>query len=271
MRNYNSIDKEDILNIIKTWIIRYKRLPTKQDWEKLRKGNKDIPTINTIIKIFNMSYDEILNLVKTDGAKRSVVVNAREVSDLDKELLKKQYVQDKLKDSRDFKKYNGKFKNEYCLSQEELLEIFSSSSKDIRKSRKELLDVLKDLSKKIGHMPSKKEIENLGYDESIFTRKFATYEQAVLAAKMEMDLENQLKLEAKKIIPKKNRRKKSEYTKEQLKEILIEEYKRSGKKLTFKEIDTDENMPSSSTFKRYFKTTSMMKIWNEILNNDEER
>ncbi|MBN3352056.1 hypothetical protein CF086_17310 [Clostridium botulinum] len=263
MRNYNSIDKEDILNIIKTWIIRYKRLPTKQDWEKLRKGNKDIPTIDTIIKVFNTSYDEILSLVKSHGAKRSVVVKAKEVSDFDKELLKKEYVQDKLKDSRDLK-------NKSRIPQE-LLEIFSSSSKDIRKSRKELLDILKDLSKKIGHMPSKKEIENLGYDESMFTRKFATYEQAVLAAKMEMDLENQLNLETKKIIPKKNRRKKSGYTKEQLKEILIQEYKRSGKKLTFKQIDTDENMPSSSTFKRYFKTTSMMKIWNEILNNDEER
>ncbi|NFH40792.1 homing endonuclease associated repeat-containing protein [Clostridium sporogenes] len=271
MQEHNSINKDDVLNIIKTWMIKYKKLPTKQDWEKLRRESKDIPTMDSILKTFDMSYEEILNLVKRDGAKRSVVVNAREISDFDKQLLKKEYVQDKLKDSRDLKRYNGKFKNESCLSQEELLKIFNSSSKDIRKSRKELLDILKDLSKKLGHMPSKKEIENLGYDESIFTRKFATYEQAVLAAKIEIDLKNKLKLKTKKSISKNPKHRTNKYSKEQLKEILLKEYNKLGRKLTPKEIDNNKNIPSLTTFKRHFKTTGLMKIWDEILNNHEER
>ena len=57
---------------------------------------------------------------------------------------------------------------------------------------------------------------------------------------------------------------KTEYTKEGIKEILIEIYLEVGRRLTVEEIKLDNRLPTHSTILRKFQTTKMEDIWKEI-------
>ena len=61
------------------------------------------------------------------------------------------------------------------------------------------------------------------------------------------------------------------YTKELLKEKLLEKYEQCRRKITqkeMKELAKTEKFPAIITFLRYFHTTKMSDVWNEILNMD---
>ncbi len=54
------------------------------------------------------------------------------------------------------------------------------------------------------------------------------------------------------------------YTKKKLAELLLKEKKLLNRRPFNKEIDNNRNLPTARTFLRYFKTTSMIKVWEEI-------
>jgi|Deesub1362A_J573_1020465.scaffolds.fasta_scaffold06906_4 hypothetical protein len=54
-------------------------------------------------------------------------------------------------------------------------------------------------------------------------------------------------------------------TKEQIKDMLIAEYRRLGCIPTNREIKENKKLPSPSTILRHFRTTSMRKVWSDIL------
>lgn len=56
------------------------------------------------------------------------------------------------------------------------------------------------------------------------------------------------------------------YSKSIITKMLLDEVQRLGKKPTRKEIDENKNLPTVSTCLRYFNTTKMTDVWNEILN-----
>ena len=47
--------------------------------------------------------------------------------------------------------------------------------------------------------------------------------------------------------------------------MLLDEFKRLGKKPTRKEIDANKNLPTVSTCLNYFGTTRIGDVWDEIL------
>ncbi len=55
------------------------------------------------------------------------------------------------------------------------------------------------------------------------------------------------------------------YTVTQLKEMLLREYRRLGRRPTNREINENPNLPWLSTFFRYFKCTGMTQIWKIVL------
>ena len=68
------------------------------------------------------------------------------------------------------------------------------------------------------------------------------------------------------------------YTKEILTEILLKKYKEYGRQLTQKEMreinrknkrKKEEKFPGQGTFLRYFKTTKMSEVWEEVLKDSK--
>lgn len=55
------------------------------------------------------------------------------------------------------------------------------------------------------------------------------------------------------------------YSKEIITQMLLDEFKRLGKKPTRKEIDANKNLPTVSTCLSYFGTTKIGDVWDEIL------
>ncbi len=58
---------------------------------------------------------------------------------------------------------------------------------------------------------------------------------------------------------------KNKYTKEQIKDMLIAEYRRLGRIPTNREIKENKKLPSPSTILRHFRTTSMREVWLDVL------
>ncbi|MEG0378030.1 MAG: hypothetical protein RR614_06085 [Eubacterium sp.] len=55
------------------------------------------------------------------------------------------------------------------------------------------------------------------------------------------------------------------YSKTIITQMLLDEFKRLGKKPTRKEIDENKDLPTVSTCLNYFETTRIGDVWNEIL------
>lgn len=55
------------------------------------------------------------------------------------------------------------------------------------------------------------------------------------------------------------------YSKSIITQMLLDEFKRLGKKPTRKEIDANKNLPTVSTCLNYFGTTRIGDVWDEIL------
>ncbi len=54
------------------------------------------------------------------------------------------------------------------------------------------------------------------------------------------------------------------YSKKQIRELLIKEMQKVGRKLTIKEINSNITLPSTNTILRYFKTTKINEVWKEL-------
>ncbi|HDK7194944.1 TPA: hypothetical protein PTV74_003252 [Clostridium botulinum] len=112
-----------------------------------------------------------------------------------------------------------------------------------------------DFCKKIGRLASAKDLDENDniYNADIFRNQFG-------------GMENLKKLAKETLLEYENiRYKKLKYSKLQLENILLKEYIRHGRRLTAKEINFNKELPEESTFLKYFKTTSLTKVWNEVL------
>lgn len=56
------------------------------------------------------------------------------------------------------------------------------------------------------------------------------------------------------------------YSKAIIKKMLLAEMKHQGKRPTRKSIDENKNLPTVATCLKYFNTTKMQDVWDEILN-----
>ena len=64
---------------------------------------------------------------------------------------------------------------------------------------------------------------------------------------------------------KKAERPAGRYSKAIIKNMLLAEMKRQGKRPTRKSIDENKNLPTVATCLKYFNTTRMQDVWDEIL------
>ncbi len=147
-----------------------------------------------------------------------------------------------------FTSHFGSFNNALIIAGLEV----NQESTTVTHSNEELLEMYKDLCKRLGRAATSTDIEEyLPYKSDVFSIRFG-------------GLQNLRELSGfpdNKIRPKK-------YTKKEIKDKLIKQYKLHGRRLTNSEIQQLSNeiddFPAQTTILRYFNTTSMTKVWGEI-------
>ena len=149
----------------------------------------------------------------------------------------------------------GVFKNHYGGWNNFLIMLNESIHEhvEITQTDEELIKMYRDFSIKIGK-------EKYGAEKKDIDEKGFIYSSASLAFRFTgmTNLRRLAGFEIKWARP-------CVYSKELLKEILHIEYMKRSKKMLIREIEKNPELPSIGTFFKHFQTSSMNKIWEEVL------
>jgi len=125
----------------------------------------------------------------------------------------------------------------------------------VKETPEELLNMYINFCRKKGFLVGTTEINNSKeiYNTGVLVNRFGSI--------------NELKKQANKILGFDDQifESNTKYTKQEMEKLLLNEYKEKGRILTIVEINKNPNLPSASTITKYFKTTKMMDVWNEVL------
>lgn len=249
MNDFSDVTDEELLLMVKKELERIGST-TQADYTKKRSENA--PSLEYLFYRLNMRWNEVL---KALGFELNVEQKSKEewlqlLRDIAKDLGRTPTISDleKYGTNKDVYKYNFGSWNRALL--EAGLEIVHKKDK-VSHTDEELLDMYKELCKKLGRAATSKDIDNyLPYSNDVFTIRFGSMNNLRKLAGFE---------------PYYLRRK---YTKEELKNKLIKVYKEYGRRLTNNEMKqlskNNDDFPSISTLCRYFKTTKMSEIWEMI-------
>ncbi|MGL6024257.1 MAG: homing endonuclease associated repeat-containing protein [Cetobacterium sp.] len=119
----------------------------------------------------------------------------------------------------------------------------------VTESKEELIAMYRSFSEKIGakNGATAKQLKKDGfkYSETVFLRRFGGWKEFKEIAGYDCHL-------------------RSFYTKEEIVKNLLEARAQIGRRLSQKEIKEHPNLPSLDTVLKFFKTTSISKVWDEL-------
>ncbi|NBI06091.1 homing endonuclease associated repeat-containing protein [Senegalia massiliensis] len=244
-------DKE-LLELIKE---EYKRIKPKGCWDFFKKRDKRIPCLQNLQKKFNKTYNEILimsgisdeelNYVRRD--KKQYLDKLNEIYESlgympsQSEFIKLGYTP----------KVLAKYFGSYANAAKKIKDDFENhkTPTKIKESKEQLLKMYIEYSNKIGKPASYNDLlkSNKIYDPSIFLIRFGSMSKLKEEAGFPPIITN-----------------KTTYTKEDIKIKLIDLYLKKNKKVTVKQINSQEDLPCLKTILTKFKKTSMTEVWQEI-------
>lgn len=323
-RTIKNMSKDDMLESIRKWSKKHGKTPSISEWIESKKNGEYIPELRHMQRTFgDITWNKLLKLAGLEINEESKVGIYDKYSD--KELL--QILKNELKRLNtnkwlDYERNRNKeypsvtfYKRRFKCSWNKLLKkagYKDNEINNIRRTKEELIKMLKNIAKEIGHTPSITELSKLGHNEGLFKDNFSSYNEAVRLAglkpntspvdiketneellQMYIDFSNKIgksasfndlnksnevynadvfcirfggMVELKKLagfttMETSNKK----YTKKILKEMLLEEYNRLGRQPSNNELRANKSLPSLNTFLRYFKTTKMSEVWEEVL------
>lgn len=319
--------REDYIKMIRTKAKELGRTPYAREWDE----DKRFPGIDKTRKDFgNITWNEILEIAGLEpiytylGYEEEHVFN--QMSD-DEVLQRVKNELDRLNTSSlgvyDLNKNKDMPTSRFLLKRlkanswnDILLRLgYSKDELTIKEySDEELIKALQDYYKETGLNPSISTMEGRGYNHKTFTAHFGSFNNALLKAGLEINLEqttvthadNELLQMYKDLCKRLGRaattsdieaylpykphvfairfggiqnlrelagypsgkRQVKKYTKKEIGNKLIEQYKKYNRRLTNAEISKlskeQEDFPALSTILRYFQTTKMSEVWNDI-------
>ncbi len=120
-------------------------------------------------------------------------------------------------------------------------------------TNKEIISEIKRIKKKVKHSPTISEFNNNSYmSESVLKRRFGSYDNALKKAGI------------KKLLIQNVVKKTDKHPKEYIKNALLKEKNKIGRRLTGKEIKENENLPALNTILQHFRSSSIANIWKKI-------
>lgn len=250
--NPNLLTEEEILETIKE---EYYKIQPKECWEFFKKKERS-PSLPYIKKRFNMTYNEILlhaGVCESDIKFISSRIRGKEyylegLKKLAEKLGKTPTVEEYINAGYSLdmlRKYYGSYSN--ALNLIGLEANFEFKAKNM--SKEELVEIYKEISSNIGSPATIREIQKYcsKCGVQIFYRYFTSMNTLRKEAGFSDSAYGRLL-----------------YSKEQIKDILIKEYCRTGKRLTTKEIRKRKDLPAVNTILNYFKANSWEMVWREI-------
>ncbi|SDX42727.1 homing endonuclease associated repeat-containing protein [Eubacterium barkeri] len=150
-----------------------------------------------------------------------------------------------------------------------------------------LVSILKEKAAVLGRTPMPEDMVDPG--AQVFLNYFKKWDKAIKAAglkqKMTVDRITPLNdkvepaieevvapktaaVEVEDVTPQKDAPSQRRYSKSIISKMLVEEFNRLGKKPTRKEIDANKELPTVATCLKYFDTTRIGDVWEEVLKDE---
>lgn len=127
--------------------------------------------------------------------------------------------------------------------------------KSVNESNEELLGLYKEFSEKIGadNGASMSQLKKYGfkYSETVLLRRFGSWKNVKELCGYTFNLGTM-------------------YSKEDITKLLMEAREAYGRRLSQKEINKDSNLPTLETVLKFFKTTKISQVWDELEKGKEK-
>lgn len=250
--NPNLLSDLDLLDVIRK---EYIELNPKGCWDFFKRRTKS-PSLQYLQKRFGLTFNEILIVAGVPQDKLNFLRGV--VQDREYYLRQLTEMAEKLGHTptvKEFKQHGG--------SPHHLPLLFGSYNQAVLEaglvpnqqrvkaySKKQLCRIYKDISKQIGRPATARDLDTHSdhFDSSAFINTFGGL--------------NQLRAEAGFDQSKRGRDRR--YTKEQITQMLISEYRKKRDRLTTREIQQNKNLPNFMTILHYFNVHSLTEVWAEI-------
>lgn len=256
------MEKEELLKLIKE---EYYRIKPRNYVEFFEKRDTRIPSLSRLRKMFNdATYNQILRMADIDEIdlnvlrreKQEYLIKIREITERLGYIPVIQEVQKEGISHQILVKHFGSYKN---LVRELEKENYEKNSKraEVKENNEELLQMYINFSNRIGKPASVDDLNNSNeiYNGGVFLTRFGGMNGLRRLAGFEID----------------DRGIYNKYSKEKITNKLIEKVILKNKTLTITEINKESELPSATTVLRYYKTTNITNVYQEILTIIKER
>lgn len=249
INNFEDLSNDELLEIVKSELEKI-RTTTHDNYNKYK--SKNAPSFSYIKKRTGLNWNEMLEKInkKLNLENKTKEELIQQLTDVGKELGRTPSINDLLDKDINAYIYHYKFGSYNNALRLAGLEVNVNKTK-VTHSNEELLEMYIELSKKLGRAATSKDIdEHLEYSSDVFTVRFESINKLRELAGYETI----------------NYTKK--YSKKEITNKLVELYKKEDRRLTNIELNelskNDKDFPSVSTICRYFKTTKLSEVWQEI-------
>lgn len=251
----NLMNDQDLLCLIKD---EYYRIKPTGCWDFFKKRDKKISCLQNLSKRFDMTFNEILILAGIPDEELNFVRRTPEqyLHKLKDIILELGYVPS----AKEFSKlgYSPKILAKYFGSYNKAMELlgYSAISRKtpikVNETDDELLSKYINYSKKIGKPASYNDLNNNSetHDAAIYNIRFGGMTSLKKAVGFEPCNTYSNK-----------------FTKKEIKDKLKELFAEKGRKLTVQELVECKEVPSYTTILKYFETTSIHQVWDEVLSD----
>lgn len=244
----------ELLNLIRE---EYYKINPKECSDFFKKRDRRIPCLPILQKRFCKTYNGILIMagVKDDDLrfvrrdKEEYLEKLREV------ILKLGYIPSSNEfialgyTSSIIRKYFGSYANAVKELNYQEYKYNYKTPVNVVESKEELLKMYINFSNKIGKEASTEDLQNSNeiYNSGIFIIRFGSMKNLKKEAGFQViDRNNEI------------------YNKEDIKNKLIQLYKKKGSRLTVQELKANNELPSYTTILIKFNTTKLVDVWKEI-------
>ena len=256
------MEKEELLKLIKE---EYYRIKPKSSNEFFKECDTRIPSVLRLKKMFNnASYNQILIMADVDKKYlNGIKIDKQEYLNRIRKIVERlgyiptvQELDNEGIVHKNILKYFGSYKTIVRELEKENF-IRKLERAEVKESNNQLLQMYIDFCNKIQKVASPNDLNNSDeiYNVGVFINRFGGMKELKRLAGFKINDETKNK----------------KYTKEAINDKLSKKIIERNKMLTTKEIDSDPELPASSTILRCYRTSKITNVYKEILSVIKQR
>lgn len=247
------LSKQEIIEIVKKWAKEHNKTPSISDWNKAKKNGEYLPEVRAMQRKLGMTWNQIIQLAGLEvNVEKNFYSHYTDTELLN--ILKKETKRVGTIDQKKFDKLRNKatvpsvtfYRTHFNKSWIQILVDIGYSKKQLSfysYSQKELINILQEFSKKIGHTPTLKDLNDAGYSEAQFKNKFGSWNNAIKYANLNINSDHSNVAESK----------------EELLQMYINFSNKIGRPASVRDLDNSKEIYNSYVFAQRFGGISNLK------------